>query len=183
MCTRDEIKFLLKELLQRIDQVALLSARMQFNEECESRKSYTHPGAEPSASRAADQRFSEIFRFQKAYLRYFVFANDQYTELIVPLSISSLSMFISNIITQTPKPSAPPAFQTSRTIIEFLQVNYRRHGHTHARTCCGTVTAAQPPRFLSALAMCTVSRHIATAVENRHTHTRTHTIHAMYRFR
>lgn len=127
MCTRDEIKFLLKELLQRVDQVALLSARMQFNEECESRKLYTHSVAEPSAPRNADIRFGEILRFQKAYLRYFVFANDQYTELIVPLSISSLSMFISNIIPQTPKPSTPPVFQTSRTIVEFLQVNYDEH--------------------------------------------------------
>lgn len=142
MCTREEIKFLLKELLQRIDRVALLSARVQFNEECESQKTYTHYNhvVELPVPRNADIRFGEILRYQKAYLRYMVFANDPYTELVVPLSISSLSLFITNIISQTPKPSTPPIFQTSRTIIEFLQVIntnrmfslHRLHTHTHS---------------------------------------------------
>lgn len=103
MCTREEIKFLVKELLRRIDQVALLGARVQFNEECDTQN-----------------RFAEILRFQKAYLRYFVFANDPYTELVVPITISSLALFIANITSQNP--SSPPIAQTSRTIIEFLQV-------------------------------------------------------------
>lgn len=92
---------------------------------------------EPMASPNADIRFAEILRFQKAYLRYFVFVNDQYTELIVPLSMSSLSMFISNIISQTPKPPTPPIFQTSRTIIEFLQVNYHEHTHIWQNAAAG----------------------------------------------
>lgn len=129
MCSATELKFLLQELLRRVDQVALLSARAQFNEECDSRENLTCSYETVSNAitiprEIANKRFGDMLRFQKAYLRYFVFINDPCTEIVVPLSISSLSLFITSVISRIPNrfPVAPA--QTSRTIITFLQVRY-----------------------------------------------------------
>lgn len=128
MCSSTELKFLLHELLRRVDQVALLSARAQFNEECDSKKyltsSYQAVSNAITPAATANKRFGEILRFQKAYLRYFVFSNDPCTEIVVPLSISSLSLFITSVISRIPNRFPVSPAQTSRTIVTFLQVCY-----------------------------------------------------------
>lgn len=124
MCSRSELRQLLHELLFRLDQVAYLGARTQFGEECSNLKTHNisahidkyHIGN-------GNARFENILRFQKAYIRYFVFASDPHTEFIVPLTSSSLALFITNILSQDGPTQLPVAYHTSRTIIEFLQVS------------------------------------------------------------
>lgn len=129
MCSRTELRQLLHELIFRLDQVAYLGARTQFSEECNSLES---PNFSAHINKChtgnGNTRFENILRFQKAYIRYFVFVADPYTEFIVPLSssLSSLALFITNILSQD-GPTQMPAYHTSRTIIEFLQVSSPRH--------------------------------------------------------
>lgn len=122
MCSREELKQLLYELLFRVNQVAYLSARTQFTDECNSLNTRKHViNHDKSQSGDGNARFERILRFQKAYIRYFVFSSDPYTEFIVPLTSSSLALFITNILSRDGQ--SPLAYHTSRTIIEFLQVS------------------------------------------------------------
>lgn len=130
MCSRQELRQLLHELLFRLDQVAYLGARTQFNEECNS-ISNAHRygggdgngvGIDESPYANGNKHFENILRFQRAYIRYFVFALDPFTEFIVPMKSSSLALFINNILSRD-GPMQPMTGHTSRTIIEFLQVS------------------------------------------------------------
>lgn len=124
MCSREELKQLLYELLFRVDQVAYLGARRQFTEDCNNLHSQRHAGCnEKNAMGNGNERFENILRFQKAYIRYYVFASDPYTEFIVPLTSSSLALFITNILSRDGPMQSPVIYHTSRTIIEFLQVS------------------------------------------------------------
>lgn len=125
MCSRQELRQLLHELLFRLDQVAYLGARTQFNEECNSISNAQRYGADKNGPHAnGNVHFERILRFQRAYIRYFVFVLDPYTEFIVPMKSSSLSLFINNILSRDgPTQSPIMTGHTSRTIIEFLQVN------------------------------------------------------------
>lgn len=126
MCSRQELRYLLYELLFRLDQVAYLGARTQFNEECNSISNAQRYGGciDQTAPYAnGTEHFAKILRFQKAYIRYFVFVSDPYTEFIVPMKSSSLVLFINNILSRDGPVQSPMAGHTSRTIIEFLQVN------------------------------------------------------------
>lgn len=120
MCSRGELKQLLYELLFRVDQVAYLGARTQFNEECNAN---SHRYSEKNPIGNGNLRFENILRFQKAYMRYFVFASDPYTDFIVPLTSSSLALFITNILSRDGPMQSPGIYHTSRSIIEFLQVS------------------------------------------------------------
>lgn len=121
MCSREELKQLLYELLYRLDQVAYLGARTQFKEECNSQRISLQNDKMQCGN--GNARFEKILRFQKAYIRYFVFASDPYTEFIVPLTSSSLALFITNILSQDGPVQSTSPFHTSRTIIDFLQVS------------------------------------------------------------
>lgn len=142
MCSREELRQLLHELLYRMDQVAYLGARTQFNEECNNIKSQNFSAYnDKSHIGNGNARFENILRFQKAYIRYFVFASDPYTEFIVPLTSSSLALFITNILSQD-GPSQSPVYHTSRTIIEFLQVSlvqprcsFAHHNNSNVHSC------------------------------------------------
>lgn len=125
MCSREELRQLLYELLCRLDYVAYLAARTQFKDDCNnmnSRKFSTRKEKKQRPS-AGNKRFENILRFQRAYIRYFVFASDPYTEFIVPLTSSSLALFITNILSRDGPMQSPTAYHTSRSIIEFLQVS------------------------------------------------------------
>lgn len=137
MCTRQELRQLLHELLYRLDQVAYLGARTQFNEECNSISNAQRFGAGvgggfdkiPYAN--GNVHFENILRFQRAYFRYFVFALDPYTEFIVPMKSSSLALFINNILSRDgPTQQSSMTGHTSRTIIEFLQVSLKITANT-----------------------------------------------------
>lgn len=124
MCSRAELKKLLYELLYRLDQVAYLGARTQFKDECNSFNSQKHSTHNDSTQIGnGNVHFENILRFQKAYIRYFVFASDPYTEFIVPLTSSSLALFITNILARDGAVQTAAPYHTSRTIIEFLQVS------------------------------------------------------------
>lgn len=127
MCSREELRQLLYELLCRLDYVAYLAARTQFKEECNianSRRSSARIERKYKPV-AGNKQFENILRFQRAYVRYFVFAaSDPYTEFIVPLTSNSLALFITNILSRDGPMQSPTAYHTSRTIIEFLQVCY-----------------------------------------------------------
>lgn len=127
MCSREELKQLLHELLYRLDQVAYLGARTQFKDECNSLSSQTYLEYHGKCQFTnGNIRFESILRFQKAYIRYFVFSSDPYTEFIVPLTSSSLALFITNILSRDGNGQTElPPYHTSRTIIEFLQVSGR----------------------------------------------------------
>lgn len=142
MCSRSELRQLLHELLFRLDQVAYLGARTQFSEECsqlESLNFSTHIDKYHSGN--GNTRFENILRFQKAYIRFFVFAADPYTEFIVPLTSSSLALFITNILSQDGPTQLPVAYHTSRTIVEFLQVSSSRRSVHHVVHWHSTLTA------------------------------------------
>lgn len=125
MCSRVELRQLLDELLLRVDQVAYLGARTQFRDECNNIKTHSFLDGIESISQigSGNTRFECILRFQRAYIRYFVFASDPYTEFIVPLTSSSLALFITNILSRDGPTQSPVAYHTSRTIVEFLQVS------------------------------------------------------------
>lgn len=121
MCSRGELRQLLEELLFSVDQVAYLGARTQFSDECNK---FKLNGTENKTQfGSGNVHFECILRFHRAYIRYFVFAADPYTEFIVPLTSSSLSLFITNILSQDGPTESPVDYHTSRTIIEFLQVS------------------------------------------------------------
>lgn len=123
MCSREELRQLLFELLYRLDQVAFLGARRQFSEES-SNLTLKNKNVSAALKMGRDTaRFEKILRFHKAYIRYFVFASDPYTEFIVPLGSSSLALFMTNILSRDGPMSSPIGYHTSRTIIEFLQVS------------------------------------------------------------
>lgn len=126
MCTREELNSLIRELLRHVEQVALLGAKIQFDEEMklikptESYLTCSDNTKNYVKNNAQNARFKQVVRFHVAYLKYFVFAADPFAEIIVPLSASSLTLFMTNILS---KSSHQIPFQhTSKTIIEFLQV-------------------------------------------------------------
>lgn len=135
MGSRDEYNTLMRELLRHIEQVAILGANIQFKEEievdkpieyltcCEKTKNYLRNNVQSA-------RYKQIVRFHSAYMKYFVFASDPYAEIVIPLSPSSLSLFIWK---------HQFTFQhTSKTIIEFLQartMNYYYLTHHRGRRC------------------------------------------------
>lgn len=127
MCTREELNSLIRELLYHIEKVAVLSAKIQYEEEVKSFKPVEYLSCSDKTnndikSNAVNTRLKQLMRFHMAYLRYFVFSLDQYTEIIIPLSPSSLSLFITNIVSEIfPQPIL---YHTSRTILEFLQVHF-----------------------------------------------------------
>lgn len=145
MCTRAELNSLVRELLRHIEQVALLSAKIQFDEELKSNKPAEYLTCSDHTknyvrNNAQNARFKQVTRFHMAYLKYFVFAADPYAEFIMPLSSSSLALFITNIMTKMATSTQQiPLRHTSKTIIEFLQVRprvrtecrYARAKHTH----------------------------------------------------
>lgn len=128
MCTTNELRSLIRELLHHIEQVALLSAKIQFKDEnkqqkpneyitcCEKTNNYRN-------NSILNTRFNQLFRFHSAYMKYFVFALDPYAEVIVPLTSSPLTLFITNILAKvSPQRQTASTHQTSKSIIEFLQV-------------------------------------------------------------
>lgn len=125
MCTREELNSLISELLRHIDEVAVLSAKIQYEEESKLIKPIEYLTCcdqtnNDIKNRMVNTRLNQLIRFHVAYLRYFVFSMDPYAEIIVPLSPSSLSLFITNIVSEiVPQPIV---HHTSRTIMEFLQV-------------------------------------------------------------
>lgn len=130
MCTREELKSLLHELLFHVDRLAFLSATSQFQNENNQKDalkylSYCEQRNFSLRNEYELARFKTIFRFQKAYLRYLIFSSDPYTEIIVPLpeTLSSLALFIINIINKY-VPQHSTMYMTSRTIVDFLQVRY-----------------------------------------------------------
>lgn len=131
MCTREELNSLIRELLRHIEQVALLGAKIQFDEESKLNKPAEYLTCSDHTknyvrNNAENARFKQVARFHMAYLKYFVFASDPYAEIIVPLSSSSLSLFITNIMSKmASSPQQIPFRHTSKTIIEFLQVRPR----------------------------------------------------------
>lgn len=135
MCSREELKKLLYELLYRLDQVAYLGARTQFKDECNHSNSQNNSGYNGKSQFSnGNIRFENILRFQKAYIRYFVFASDPYTEFIVPLTSSSLALFITNILSRESVQTATVPYHTSRSIIEFLQVSLMQPRCAHTNT-------------------------------------------------
>lgn len=129
MCTRQELNWLIRELLHHIEEVALLSAKIQFDEELKLTKPTDYFANVDSTqnqmqSNANNARFERVVRFHMAYMKYYVFGLDPYAEIIVPLPSTSLALFITNITSRMTSPSQKfPTRHTSRTIIEFLQVN------------------------------------------------------------
>lgn len=128
MCTREELNVLIRELLRHVEKVALIGAKIQFKEENKSYKSQEYLTCSEGSNNYrknnfANNRFKDILRFHLAYMKYFVFAMDPYAEVIVPISSSSLALFITNIISKV-LPDQPIVYQTSKTIIEFLQVSH-----------------------------------------------------------
>lgn len=129
MCTREELKSLILELLRHIEQVALLSAKIQFDEEIKMSKSPEYLTCSDNTNNyvrnnAQNARFKQLARFHVAYMKYYVFASDPYAEIVVPLSSSSLALFITNIMSKmAPSPQPMPFNHTSKTIVEFLQVS------------------------------------------------------------
>lgn len=125
MCTREELNNLIRELLYHIEKVAVLSAKIQYDEEAKSFKPVEYLSCSDKTNSemknsAVNSRLKQLERFHTAYLRYFVFSMDQFTEIITPLSPSSLSLFITNIVSEiVPQPIL---HHTTRTILEFLQV-------------------------------------------------------------
>lgn len=130
MCTREELNSLIRELLRHIEQVALLGAKIQFDEELKLNKPVEYLTCSDKTknyvrNNAQNARFKQVARFHMAYLKYFVFALDPYAEIIVPLSSSSLALFITNIMSKmAPSSQQMPFHHTSKTIIEFLQVQH-----------------------------------------------------------
>lgn len=126
MCTREELKSLLFELILRVDQVALLSAKYQFNDEFHGNANDVRSN-EPikiPLDMYMRERFDDILRFQRAYIRYFVFADDPLMNFIVPLPPSSLTLFITNILSDIGENDSPSGFHTTHSIIRFLQVSF-----------------------------------------------------------
>lgn len=119
MCTREELKTLLYELILRVDQVAFLSAKYQLNDEF-----YNSTGnTKIPYNDYVKARFEKVLRFQRAYLRYFVFAADPLANFIVPLRSSSLSLFITNIVADVFPNETVNGYHTTNSIIYFLRVN------------------------------------------------------------
>lgn len=126
MVTREEFRSLLNELIFRIDQVAFISAKYQLYDELNIRnpRGVNIRGNIPHAQWGyVKTRFSHILRFQKAYTRYFVFAADPQANFIIPLPQSSLTLFISNILSDIQPNAAPPGYHTTLSILKFLQVS------------------------------------------------------------
>lgn len=118
---------LIRELLRHVEKVAILGAKIQFKDENKSYKSQEYltccdVSNNYRKNSLANTRYRDILRFHMAYMKYFVFAMDPYAEVIVPISSSSLTLFITNIISKV-LPDQPIVHQTSKTIIEFLQVS------------------------------------------------------------
>lgn len=126
MCTREELKSLLFELISRIDQVALLSAKYQFNDEFYGNANgvRSHERNKSPLDAYMRARFEDILRFQRAYIRYFVFSDDPLMNFIVPLPPSSLTLFITNILSDLGQDNNPSGFHTTHSIITFLQVSF-----------------------------------------------------------
>lgn len=128
MCTREELNILIRELLHHVEQVAIWSAKIQFNEENKSFKSMEYLTCCDKTNNdmrniLANKRFKQIARFHSAYLKYFIFALDPYADIIIPLSSSSLALFITNMVSKMmPQQESNTIHHTSKTIIEFLQV-------------------------------------------------------------
>lgn len=122
MCTREELKSLLFELILRVDQVALLSAKYQFNDEFHGNTNGVRSHERNKIPLRA--RFDDILRFQRAYIRYFVFADDPLMNFIVPLPPTSLTLFMTNILSDIGQNDGPSGFHTTHSIIKFLQVSF-----------------------------------------------------------
>lgn len=119
MCTREELKTLLYELLLRVDQVAFLSAKCQLDDEFVLGNA---AGLQLTDKMPQNARFKYILRFQKAYIRYFVFACDPSANFIVPLQSTSLTLFMTNILSDI-QTEIPPGYHTTNTIVRFLEVS------------------------------------------------------------
>lgn len=129
MCTREELKSLLFELIIRVDQVALLSAKYQLNDEYHGNANgvRSHERNKIPLDAYMRARFEDILRFQRAYIRYFVFADDPLMNFIVPLQPSSLTLFITNILSDIGHNDSSSGFYTTHSIIKFLQVSFIQH--------------------------------------------------------
>lgn len=122
MCSREELNDLIHELLYHIEKVGTFSAQIQFENELKSVE-YLTCCAQTNTDMKTEMtntRLKQLIRFHVAYMRYFVFAFDPYAEIFVPLSSSSLTLFITNIVSKTMPEHA--MVHTSRSILEFLQV-------------------------------------------------------------
>lgn len=120
MCTREELNKLIKELFFHVDRAAVLGAQIQFKQEQKSQtkcKSMAH-----GKSSQSENRLKKLIEFQKAFFKYLIFALDPYTEIIVPISSSSVALFMTNVIKRM-TPRLGHFQHTSRTIVEFLQVS------------------------------------------------------------
>lgn len=126
MCTREELKSLLFKLILRVDQVASLSAKYQFNDEFYGNANgvRSHERNKIPLDAYMRARYADILRFQRAYIRYFVFADDPLMNFIVPLPPTSLTLFITNILTDIGQNDAPSGFHTTHSIMKFLQVSF-----------------------------------------------------------
>lgn len=139
MCTREEINLLIRELLYHVEQVAISAARIEFNNEIKTNNiEYAAYGEKTNIERneKAKKRYDQLVRFHSAYMQYFTFALDPFAEIIIPLTSSSLSLFITNIVSRMMPQQAQTMPHTSRTIVEFLQVWHWFEVKLCARTCC-----------------------------------------------
>lgn len=168
MCTREELNNLIRELLKHIEKVAVLSAQIQYDEELKSKKPVEYLTCSDKTNNAMrdssnNARLNQLVRFHVAYLRYFVFSIDRFTEIIIPLSPSSLSLFMTNIVSDfLPQPIIQ---HTSRTILEFLQVCFMKYprffqctsvinflSHSHSQAINSDLVRTLCNKFKNALA-------------------------------
>lgn len=131
MCTREELNNLVRELLHFVDQVALLSAKIQFNQELNSFKtvgylSCSEKSNDEIAKSMSRTRLKTLERFHTVYMRYMVFAMDPFADILVHVSSSSLALFITNITSKmVAHQQQKKTMHSSRTIVEFLLVKIR----------------------------------------------------------
>lgn len=123
MFSREEINYLISQLLYHVDRAAVIGANLHYEQE-QTMKLASKKVVKRRRVTTTNKKLKQLVRFHSAYFKYLIFALDPHTEISVPLSKSSpLTLFITNIMSKTFPTYRPYFSHTSRTIVEFLQVS------------------------------------------------------------